>query len=58
MNARLPVKLIILLSAFVFAYSLFVVGMRESDNMKLLGCGISLILAASVCLSLLFDLKK
>ena len=58
MNARLPVKLVILLSALVFAYSLFVVGMRESDNMKLLGCVISLILAASASLSLLFDLKK
>ena len=58
MNARLPVKLIILISALVFAYSLFVVGMRESDNMKLLDGGISLILAASVCLSLLFDFKK
>ena len=58
MNARLPVKLVILLSALVFAYSLFVVGMRESDNIKLLGCGISLILAVSAFLSLLFDLKK
>lgn len=58
MIARMLIKLLLLLVASVFAYSLFVVGMRESDNMKLLGCGLSVILALSAILSIFFSFKK
>jgi hypothetical protein len=55
---RVLFKVLILLSASVFAYSLWVVGIRDSDNIKLLGGSISLVLALSVSLSLFFDFKR
>ena len=58
MLARLILKIFISLGASVFAYSLWIVGMRDADNVKLLGCGLSLILALSVTLSLFFEFKR
>ena len=58
MLARLILKILISLGASVFAYSLWIVGIRDADNVKLLGCGLSLILALSVTLSLFFEFKR
>ena len=55
MRSRVILKILIFLAASVFAYSLLIVGMRDADNVKLLGCGLSLILALSVILSLFFE---
>ena len=55
---RVLVKILLLLTASVFAYSLLVVGMREGDNMKLLGGGFSVVLALSVSFSFYFDCKR
>ena len=55
---RLLVKILLLLAASVFAYSLWVVGMREEDNMKLLGGGFSVVLVLSVSFSLYYDYKR
>ena len=58
MLARVILKILIFIGASVFAYSLWIVGMRDADNVKILGCGLCLILALSVVLSLFFEFKR
>ena len=58
MRSRVILKILIFLGASVFAYSLWIVGMRDADIVKLLGCVLSLILALSVILSLFFEFKR
>jgi hypothetical protein len=56
--ARIIVKVLIFLGASVFSYSLWVVGIRDGENMKLLGSGLSLLLALSVILAIFYDFNR
>ena len=58
MVVRNLIRLGLFFAASIFAYSLFVVGMREEDYMKLLGGVMSLILVISVMISLYLDFKR
>jgi hypothetical protein len=55
---RLILKVLIFLGASIFGCSLWVVGMRNAENMKLLGGGVSMVLALSAFLSVFFEFKR